>query len=216
MKPGVIAQVRDIVPLRALTPAEAAVIAERQAGRLRVLLEVTGYELDSAAIENLPRIEVRRHSPWPTSGASQWIDGRWVIVLNASEPTVRQRFSLAHELKHILDHRFYTIIYRSLDPSHRHQQIEGICDYFAGCLLMPRPLIKRAWTTRTQRIDRLARLFDVSAPAMATRLAQIGLTRPTPRCRHHPRPYRPSSRGTYQRASLPRRKDQRHATRATG
>jgi Zn-dependent peptidase ImmA (M78 family) len=158
------------------------VLAERQATRLRNLLDITDNALDERDIIGLPRLEVRRHSPWPSSGASQWINGRWVIVLNASEPAVRQRFSLCHELKHIIDHRFVRLIYNAIPDQDRHRFVEGVCDYFAGCVLMPRPAVKRAWTTKTQRLDHLARLFHVSEAAMATRLAQIGLTEPTRRC----------------------------------
>lgn len=186
MRPGVIASLRDIVPLRPLTRSEAMVIAERQATLLRKLLAIDGYYLDEHQLIGLPRIEVRRHSPWPSSGASQWINGRWVIVLNASEPAVRQRFSLCHELKHIIDHRFVNFLYRGLPDQERYRFVEGVCDYFAGCLLMPRPAVKRAWTTKTQQLDLLARRFHVSEAAMATRLAQVGLTDPTPRCNRPP------------------------------
>ena len=182
MSRGVIAQLRDIVPIRPLTRTEAHYIAERQAMLLLKLLGITDGPVDERAIIELPRMEVVRRSPWPSSGATQWINGRWVVILNGSEPAVRQRFSLSHELKHIIDHRFVTIIYDRIPADQRHAFIESTCDYFAGCLLMPRPWVKRAWTTQTQRLDLLARRFHVSQAAMATRLSQIGLTEPTPRC----------------------------------
>lgn len=187
MRPGVITVLRDMVPIRPLTRIEANSIAERQAQKFRDLLGITDGPLDDQVILDLPRIEVRRLSPWPSSGATQWINGRWVVVLNASEPAVRQRFSLAHELKHIIDHRFIDIIYDHIPAHERHTFVEATCDYFAGCLLMPRPLVKRAYTTGTQRLDLLARQFHVSQPAMATRLRQIGLTEPTPRCARPPK-----------------------------
>ncbi len=188
MRPGVLAQLREMVPIRPLTRAEAMSIAERQAQRFRVLVRATDdYVLDDQLIVDLPRMEVRRLSPWPSSGATQWINGRWVVVLNASEPTLRQRFSLAHELKHIIDHRFIDIIHDHVPAHERHEFTERVCDYFAGCVLMPRPLVKRAFTTGTQDIAAMARKFNVSQPAMATRLRQIGLTEPTPRCARPPK-----------------------------
>jgi len=59
------------------------------------------------------------------------------------------------------------------------------------------PLMKWAFETyaTTQRIDRLARYFEVSEPAMATRLRQNGLLDPTPRCEP------PSQRNRQRRAS---------------
>ena len=63
------------------------------------------------AIATLPRIQVDRLSPIPVSGSAHWAKGRWVIVLNGAEPLVRQRFSLAHEFKHVLDAPFDTLLY---------------------------------------------------------------------------------------------------------
>ena len=40
------------------------------------------------------------------SAATQWSHGRWLILLNGAVSRGRQRWSLAHELKHILDHPF--------------------------------------------------------------------------------------------------------------
>jgi Zn-dependent peptidase ImmA (M78 family) len=133
-------------------------------------------------IANLPRIEVMRTSPFPASGATQWTRGRWLIVLNSSEAYVRQRFSLAHELKHIIDHPFVGQLYGGVDAGERAAWAEQVCDYFAGCLLMPRPWLKRAWTTETQDIAVLARRFHVSQAAMSTRLHQTGIMPPKPRC----------------------------------
>lgn len=60
--------------------------------------------------------------------------------------------------------------------------IEQLCDYFAACLLMPRTWVKNAYAGGTQEIPKLARLFDVSEPAMRVRLTSIGLIDPLPRC----------------------------------
>ncbi len=72
----------------------------------------------------------------PASGASQWASQRWLVLLNASEPRERQRFSLAHEFKHIIDHRFADLIYAKFPDLDRARIIEQLCDYFAACLLM--------------------------------------------------------------------------------
>ena len=65
-------------------------------------------------ITDLPYVQVTRMSPFPSSGASHWSSGRWLVVINGSEPATRQRFSLAHEAKHIIDHRFVNLIYSAL------------------------------------------------------------------------------------------------------
>jgi len=125
---------------------------------------------------------VSRMSPFPTSGATHWAQGQWLIVLNGSEPAGRQRFSLAHELKHIIDHHFASLNYSAFPEAERNAMIEQICDYFAGCLLMPRPWVKRVYCSGTQHLPELAQTFGVSQAAMTVRLSQIGLTPPTPRC----------------------------------
>lgn len=184
MSRSVIAQLRDIVPLRPLTRHEALSIAERQALMLRKLLDVPGATIHEFHLADLPRIEILRKSPWPVSGATQWVSGRWIIVLNGAESPRRQRFSLCHELKHVIDHPFIDVLYRGIDETERHAWIEQVCDYFAGCLLMPRPALKRAWTTGRQDLPTLAATFNVSQAAMNTRLSQTGLSEPTGRCSH--------------------------------
>jgi Zn-dependent peptidase ImmA (M78 family) len=121
-------------------------------------------------------------SPFPSSGATHWSSGRWLVVVNGSEPAARQRFSLAHEFKHIIDHRFTKLVYSQFPEAQRADMIERICDYFAGCMLMPRPWVKRLWCSGRQQLPDLAQAFGVSQAAMSVRLSQIGLTDPAPRC----------------------------------
>jgi predicted transcriptional regulator len=173
----VITRLRDIVPIRPLHRQEALQIAERQATLLLDLLGITDPPVNLQPILDLPRINVRFIRPFPVSGATHWTQGQWSIVLNAAEPSTRQRFSLVHEFKHILDHRFIHIIYSGeKDKRERHRWTEQVCDYFAGCVLIPRPALKRAWTSGIQDLDQLALHFDVSQAAIRTRLGQTGLS----------------------------------------
>ena len=59
-----------------------------------------------APAAELPRVLVRTDIDLPVSGCTSWQNGRWLIVLNGTEPLVRQRFSLANEFKQAVDHRF--------------------------------------------------------------------------------------------------------------
>src|ERR1700729_374211 len=106
MNPGIITSLRDMVPLRPLLFSESMRIAGLQAQRLLKLLDINEPSVPERIITELPRIRVTRMSPFPTSGASHWYGGQWLIVVNGSEPVTRQRFRLAHEFKHIIDHRF--------------------------------------------------------------------------------------------------------------
>ena len=51
-----------------------------------------------------------------------------------------------------------------------------MCDYFAGCLLVPKTLLRSLWADGTRDTKTLARTFAVSPAAMRVRLRQTGLT----------------------------------------
>lgn len=178
---SVLASLRAVIPIRRLDFAEALQIAELQAARLLELTGVTEAPTDSGVIAELPRIRVVRE-PLPTSGMSYW-DGRcWVISLNSSEPVTRQRFTLLHEYKHIVDHGAADRLYAGTARHSADEQAEHAADYFAGCALMPKRLMKRTWGQGIQRPAALARRFWVSERAIEVRLAQLGLVEPRQRC----------------------------------
>ncbi len=179
--PGMIADLRDVVPLRPLSLAESYRVAELQAMKFLKLSEVSEPPVPSEIITALPRIQVERIRLAPMSAATEWSHGRWLILLNGAEPHNRQRFSLAHEFKHIIDNPFVTLLYPQVRGLSRADRAEQICDYFAGCLLMPRAWLKREWAAGLQDDRALARHFEVSAMAMRVRLRQVGLTGPNPR-----------------------------------
>jgi Zn-dependent peptidase ImmA (M78 family) len=157
-------------------------LAELQAQKFLALTSITEPSVPERIITELPYVCVNRMSPFPSSGATHWSRGRWLVVLNGSEPATRQRFSLAHEAKHIIDHRFADLIYSNFPADERAAMIERVCDYFAGCLLMPRPWVKRIYGSGIQHLPELAQTFGVSQAAMSVRLNQIGLVEQTPRC----------------------------------
>jgi Zn-dependent peptidase ImmA (M78 family) len=208
MNPSVLTVLRDKVPLRPLTFAEHLRIAEMQAHLFLKLVNVHEAPVPTRVIEELPRIQVNHVSPLPVSGATHWTSGRWLVLLNATEPRVRQRFSLAHEFKHIIDNRFADLIYQGLPEADRAQLIEQICDFFAGCVLLPRPWLKSTYAGGLQRLPDLAARFDVSQAAVQVRLNQIGMAEPAARCarpsdRWLTERFRASGRRIYQRSKEP-------------
>lgn len=182
----IIGAVRSLMPPRALEAHEGRSVAERQAQRLSQLLGLAGSVTDLEAIASLPRLEVRIKAGLPVSGFSEWSRSRWVIALNQDDHPTRQRFTLAHELKHVLDNPFIEVLYPGRDGKPSDRRAEAICDYFAACLLMPRPAVKLAWGLGHQRVSDLAGHFGVSRAAMGLRLYQLGLTSPRRRCRAFP------------------------------
>lgn len=188
---GVLAVLRALAPRRLLTQAETEYLAELQANRL---LELAGHPqlpIPNELVTELPRIRVLVDVDLPVSGSAQWVSGRWLVTLNASEPWQRQRFSLAHELKHVLDHPFVDIAYAG-DAAAEHS-----ADVFAACLLMPRREVKRVWGQGMQSLGHLAAYFGVSERAIAVRLQHLELRAPLPR---HTSTPRRTPRGRYERA----------------
>lgn len=191
---GVLAILRSVMPRRLLTTQEAELIAELQANRLLELAGLPQAPIPNELVTELPRIAVRLDPDLPVSGCAQWVSGRWLLSINASEPWTRQRFSLVHELKHVLDHPFVNQVYAG------DEQAEHLADYFAACVLMPRRYVKRVWGERMQSLADLAQHFGVSERAMALRLQHLGLRSPVPR--HSPStPPARRPRGRYQRTS---------------
>ncbi|MGS2809330.1 ImmA/IrrE family metallo-endopeptidase [Nocardia sp. MW-W600-9] len=174
---SILHELRRLVPRRPnVTNAEALVIAELQAAKLLELCEIDSGPVPSEIVSRLPKLRVER-TLRSASGASLWDRGRgeWVIYLNRIDSWRRQRFTLFHEFKHIVDHGHRHVLYAG--PGHSDSDIEAerAADYFAGCVLVPKKFLKRAWGQGTQKVVDLARLFGVSEVAIEVRLRQTGL-----------------------------------------
>ncbi len=185
--PSVLGRLRLFIPARdTITFGEALAVAERQATALCRLLDPTEDGLDERHLVELPRLHIRRQQ-LPISGLSHWDGQRWVIVLNGGDSLARQRFTLLHEYKHIIDHGHATRLYRGTRRQTPAVQAEKAADYFAGCALVSKRALKSAWGNRLQQPAALAEHFGVSEDAIRVRLAQTGLDReadhlPSVRC----------------------------------
>ena len=144
-------------------------LAEAQAAVLLQELRARSPPVPTRTLTTLPRVRVRRDSGLPVSALAKWDRTHWLIVLNSSEPFPRQRFSLAHELKHIIDSPFEGEIYPPAPSGLR----EWTADYFAASLLMPREWIEPYASVARQDIRGVARVFGVSPLAVRVRLATL-------------------------------------------
>jgi Zn-dependent peptidase ImmA (M78 family) len=158
-----------------LTWTEDHSIAERQAALLLDLWGISEPPVPQFVISSLPGLLVEWRKDWPISGLSVQTPTHWQIVISAEEPRWRQRFSLAHELKHVIDDPVIQRKHRHLAPDKRDQRAERMCDWFAACLLMPRPWVKHDYCGGLQNPYRLAQRYYVSTEAMTTRLTELGL-----------------------------------------
>lgn len=190
---SVIKKLRDVVPNRQLTTSESLRLPELQANRLLELFDITSARVPNEIVTELPRVEVRYEHDLPVSGSTYWASGTWIITLNADEPRVRQRFSLMHEFKHIIDHSTKRYLYGDEDERAL-ERAERTADFFAACLLMPKRRLKGLWFRNGQNLTRCANRLGVSTRALSVRLYYLGLAPETRRCSRR-RVYNRSSSG---------------------
>jgi hypothetical protein len=167
---GVLTKLRLMRPARTLTLIEARRVAERQASKLLRLREVHEAPIPEEAITHLARIQVHRTHLGSLSGVTHWDGCCWHIAVNARHALVRQRFTIAHELSHVLDAPYRRFV--------RGDQAEEIADCFAASLWMPKRLVARLWAEGVQDTRALARHFNVSIAAMRWRLDELHLGDP--------------------------------------
>ena len=102
-------------------------------------------------------------------GACNLVDGRWLIILNRDDVPSQARFTLAHELGHIVLGDLSTAA-RGVDSAER----EALCDRFAVELLLPASALRYAWHGRPEELA-LAERFQVTRRALRRRLRELGL-----------------------------------------
>jgi hypothetical protein len=123
-------------------------------------LDALGQKLDVREI---------RYESFPGSGELYKDRKGYRIVCSSDQPQARQRFTVAHELAHVI-----------LDRTGRNapragESVERLCDTLATECLMPtaifEPLVSRPLTMRA--ISDLAKRFDTSLTAAAIRCAEL-------------------------------------------
>jgi hypothetical protein len=141
---------------------------------------------------------IREQLPPGVSGVLVPLEGEnkkvaWAIVVNEGDREARQRFTIAHELGHLLLHRFtsphadsgYKVRFRDGASSEGRIREEIEANEFAAELLMPRALIRAELSTEQldhadddeevfdDLVKRLSELFEVSKQAMTVRLSAL-------------------------------------------
>ena len=110
----------------------------------------------------------------------------YMIKVNENHHPVRQNFSIAHEIGHILynelflDKYIQNVEYRNYNPQAtrkiRYNAIERLCDNAAAELLMPEQVFKKYLTNfglSINSIEPLAHIFKTSIQATALRIAEV-------------------------------------------
>ena len=165
-------------------------LARRKAAEL---LQEVGIDTPPVPVEQLAECmgAVVRYAPFDgqMSGLLHRSENenRAVIGVNSLHPTVRQRFSIAHELGHLILHKpalqidqHAFVSFRTSMSSSATDPDEVEANQFAAALLMPEALLKQCVHQFGENPDvedairELAQQFDVSAQAMTIRLTSLG------------------------------------------
>jgi len=166
----------------------------------RQLLSTSGITEPPVPVERLAREAgaLVSYQPFEAQDISGLLyratDAAPVIGVNSSNPKVRQRFTIAHELGHLTLHEGHDLIlerlvrlnFRGATSSTASDEEEIEANQFAAELLMPRDLLQHSLSVLLrgrplpdlELVIRLARRFEVSQPAMEYRLAGLGMLTP--------------------------------------
>jgi Zn-dependent peptidase ImmA (M78 family) len=135
---------------------------------------------DLARLQGVKRIE--RIELGDTAALLLGEQDGYVIKVNMKHSFYRQNFSCAHEIGHTLLHQFEhqqsngSIDFRIPCLSIRQRDKERLCDMAAAELLMPRDVLEQHLSrlgTSVLAIEQLSRVFMVSKPAVAVRIAEV-------------------------------------------
>ena len=154
--------------IRELAPGTATL---REAVRATVERLARGVECpptDLAALGQRLGVREISYERFPGSGELKKTGDGYYIICSVDEPRARQRFTVAHELAHVI-----------LEGTGRNaprtgKSVERVCDMLASECLMPaavfEPLVSAAPTL--EEVARLSRRFETSLTATAIRCAQ--------------------------------------------
>ena len=97
----------------------------------------------------------------------------WVVYYNPDKPEARRRFTIAHEVGHVMLHGVPHAA-AARGGGGRFKGRERQVERFAAELLMPAGFVRAAIRQHGLDSDRLAALFRVSQRAMQIRLEELG------------------------------------------
>ncbi len=128
-------------------------------------------------LAELLKIEIRR-SPLNCDGWCLQINNRSIIRINNNTPEVRQRFTLAHELGHLICGIPTVVGESTSEIQHSTNEEEKIVNYLAAKLLLPQKKIKSfipEIPITSTVIKKIAKKAKVSELFVARRLASFAL-----------------------------------------
>ena len=109
------------------------------------------------------------YESFPGSGELHRVKGGYRIVCSSDQPSARQRFTIAHELAHVILAR------TGRNAPRNGNDVERICDMIATECLMPTSIFEPQIPPNLsfRAISRLADIFGASLMATAIRCAEL-------------------------------------------
>jgi hypothetical protein len=113
-------------------------------------------------------IEIR-YVPLKANHGAVWrMDDAWLIHLNSASSPARQRFTLYHEIFHILAHSNGTSIFKKPENDGLYFN-EYLADHFSSAILTPRDIVPVKWS-EIKDVEKMAQLFNVPASILYGKL----------------------------------------------
>jgi hypothetical protein len=119
-------------------------------------------------------IEVRQVTLKANHGAVWHLSDCWLVHLNSNDTPARQRFTLYHEIFHILAHCKGTPVFKKAGPGQEGAFNELLADHFASIILAPPESVKKLWPD-IEDISQMAAIFEVPKPIIWFSLKQLRL-----------------------------------------
>lgn len=143
--------------------------ADGTPARLRARFGQFRPPVDPYTIAHGIGVELRHVVDRQWSGAIKFEGDRAVVWLNDHDPRRRKRFTLAHELGHLMLHGSGGRgMFRDLTFSGSHEEREA--NEWAAALIMPAKMVYKYASLVNYDLRRLAHIFDVSEDAMSLRI----------------------------------------------
>lgn len=167
---------RALLPDDELSLAELFDLVERLAAAVRLDAPVSTAHVPDEVAARICHLRLEE-TDLPVAGICYWDphDHVWVLARNRTDSTETRRFTLWHELGHIVWHGWGTRLFPGMPLDNRLRLNEYAADHFAGEVLMPRELVEQTFMRGLQDPTGLARHFGVSEEAMRWKLAQTDL-----------------------------------------
>ena len=117
-------------------------------------------------------VEIARASTENFDGMATFVNARFpAIIINRNFNVERKRFTLMHELGHLL---------LKINPEFTPKEVERICDRFAGAVLLPREVVFEQIGIKRQRISleelmNIQKEYGISIQAIIYRLRSLNI-----------------------------------------